>query len=218
MNRTRVIETESGIQQETTVRDFNLMQRDFKDKGLLQTKNIIAYGITAGNVAELGPGPGYLGLEWLKATEHTKLTGIEISPEMIKMAKKNSREYGLAERASYINGNVLDIPLDDASFDGVFSNGSLHEWKNPYTVLSEAHRILKPGGKLFICDLKRTINPLLSGLMKSRVNGKSMKNGLISSIRAAYTKPELLRLCEWSLFEHWSVEGNPFGLILKAEK
>ena len=214
----RVIETNEGIQAEATVHDFDLFQRGFRDRGMLETDSIIRSGISSGHAVEIGPGPGYLGLEWLKTTDRTTLSGIEISPAMIKTAEKNRADYGLFERAEYREGNALAIPLEDGFADHVFTNGSLHEWENPYLVLSEAHRILKPGGRLFISDLKRNINPLLAAMMKITVKGKAMKAGFSTSLQAAYTVDEMERLMEWSAFTAYRVSSNPFGLQITAIK
>ena len=218
MKRTREIETNEGIQAEATVADFNLMQRGFRDRGILETKAIIKSGINKGSAVEIGPGPGYLGLEWLASTCETDLIGVEISPTMIHQAETNRGEYKLDSRARYIKGTALSIPLDDETADNIFSNGSLHEWENPYVVLSEAYRILKPGGKLFVSDLKRNLNLPVTIIMRIGTKGAAMKEGLMSSIRAAYTKDELLRLCEWSAFTKYSVVEGLFGLELSAVK
>ncbi len=45
-----------------------------------------------------------------------------------------------------------------------------------------------------------------------------MKKGLLSSIQAAYTKNELLRLCEWSLFSDYNVKDDIFGITVTAHK
>ena len=218
MNRTRIIETNEGIQAEATVQDFNLFQRSFRDRGILETDSIIKSGISTGSVVEIGPGPGYLGLEWLKKTAGTRLTGIEISPAMIGQAEKNRTEYAMEERAVYIQGSALSIPLDNESADHVFSNGSLHEWENPYIVLAEIYRVLKPGGKLFISDLKRNMSCLIAAVMRFTVKGSVMKAGFISSLKASYTAGELKRLMEWSLFENFNVKESPFGLELTGVK
>ncbi|MDC7126557.1 MAG: class I SAM-dependent methyltransferase [Spirochaetales bacterium] len=218
MKRTRVIETNEGIQAEATVVNFNLMQRGHRDRGLLETQSIIKNGLNNGIAIEIGPGPGYLGLEWLKATKNTKLVGIEISKAMIQQAEKNRNEYNLTTRAEYKEGNAMSCPFEENTFDNAFSNGSLHEWENPLLVLSEIYRVLKPGGKLFISDLKRNSSLPVTIIMKSVTKGKAMKKGLITSIEAAYTKEELLRMCEWSVFENFSIKESPFGLELTAEK
>ena len=45
-----------------------------------------------------------------------------------------------------------------------------------------------------------------------------MKKGLLSSIQAAYTKDELLRLCELSLFNDYTVKDDIFGITVTACK
>ena len=69
MAQPRTPETDQGIQGAAIVETYDKMQRGLRDKGLLETKEVIANGVTQGLVLELGPGPGYLGLEWLKATK-----------------------------------------------------------------------------------------------------------------------------------------------------
>ena len=99
MHRPRVQETDLGIQGEFTVAIYDRMQRRFRDKGWMETQSVIKSGITAGAALEVGSGPGYLGLEWLKSTQDTTLTGLDISPDMIAVARRNAAEYGFAERA-----------------------------------------------------------------------------------------------------------------------
>ena len=218
MKRDRVIETICGIQSEDDTTDFNKMQKKLRDRGFLDTDSIIKSGISKGSAVEIGPGPGYLGLEWLKKTDNTRLTGIEISNAMIKHAEKNSRDYSLQDRVKYIEANALSIPLPDSSSDSVFSSGSLHEWENPLTVIDNIYRILKPGGKLFISDLKRNLSSAVTIIFYLTVKGKNMKKGLISSIKASYTKDELKRIMSSSLFNSFEVRENIFGINITAQK
>lgn len=94
----------------------------------------IKAGITSGSAFEIGPGPGYVGHEWLTQTKGTNLTGCEISKAMIDVAKKNAAHYNLSDRVHYVEGSGLHMPFTDSSFDAVFSNGSLHEWEDPAQV------------------------------------------------------------------------------------
>jgi ubiquinone/menaquinone biosynthesis C-methylase UbiE len=110
---------------------------------------------------EIGPGPGYLGLEWLKKTEGTRLKGLEISPDMIAIAERNAAEYGLQDRVTYVKGDGQQMSFEDNTFDAVFTNGSLHEWSQPNEVFDEVYRVLKPTGRYLISDLRREMNPLV---------------------------------------------------------
>ena len=91
MAQPRTPETDQGIQGAAIVETYDKMQRGLRDKGLLETNEVIANGVTQGLVLELGPGPGYLGLEWLKATKGTRLKGLDISPDMVEVARRNAR-------------------------------------------------------------------------------------------------------------------------------
>ena len=90
MTKQRVTETDSGIKGEFTVEIYDQMQKRFRDKNQIETKDIINSGITRGAALEIGPGPGYLGLEWLKHTRGTTLKGLDISADMIAVAQRNA--------------------------------------------------------------------------------------------------------------------------------
>ncbi len=120
MVKPRVKETDEGIQDEFTVEIYDQMLRRLRNKGWMETDQIIKSGIDNGLSLEVGPGPGYLGLEWLKKTNNTKLMGIEISPAMIKMATKNSEEYGFGKRVKYVKGDAQKMSFEDNYFDGIF--------------------------------------------------------------------------------------------------
>lgn len=161
MVKNRIPERNHGITGEAEVAEYDRFQKHLRDKGVLETDNTIKHGISYGTALEIGPGPGYLGLEWLKKTNNTKLTGLEISEDMKKLALKNSEEYGMENRVEYVIGNATkSFPFESATFDAVFSYGSLHEWTDPIPVFNEISRVLKTGGRLYISDLKPNINLL----------------------------------------------------------
>lgn len=208
----RIPETSEGIQGEFDVNLFNTFQKGMRDRGWIQTKQIIEFGIMQGHALEVGPGPGYLGLEWLKNTSGTQLTGLEISANMIAMAQNNARDYGIdAQRVMYVQGNAMNMPLDSNRFDAAFSNGSLHEWERPKDVLCEIARVLKPGGRFFISDLRRDSNPLIKWFLSASTI-KVMRPGLKTSLQAAYTKEELQRIVEATPLRGAHVYAGRIGL------
>ena len=218
MTRSRITETDQGIQGEFTVNVYDQMQRRLRDKGWIETKDIIKSGITKGLAVEIGPGPGYLGLEWLKNTQATTLKGLDISADMIPIAERNAKEYGLFERVEYVHSGGDKMPFDDEIFDAVFSNGSLHEWSEPENTFNEIWRVLKKGGRVFISDLRRDMFLVIKWFLWINTRPKEIRSGLITSINAAYTPDEFKNLIKGTKLEKCLVSGNPIGLKLTGVK
>ena len=218
MTKTRVPETNTGIQGEFTVAAYDQMQRHLRDKGWIETSALFKNGISGGHALEIGYGPAYLGLEWLKRCPDASLSGLDISPDMQALARHNALEYGLADRVDYRLGRGDQLPFADAGFDAVFTNGSLHEWEHPVQTFNEIWRVLKPGGRYFISDLRRDINSLVLMFLKAGTRPASMRSGLHSSIDAAYTPRELAELARGSSLKNGKVEANPIGLSLSGMK
>ncbi|MGD0173628.1 MAG: class I SAM-dependent methyltransferase [Anaerolineales bacterium] len=218
MVRQRIPETGDGIQGESIVADYDEMQRSLRDRGWIETKLLLDHGLLRGHALEVGPGPGYLGLEWLKHTTGTKLTGLDISPDMQALAKRNAQSYGIANRTDYRLGSGDGLPFPDASFDFVFTNGSLHEWANPKGTFDEIGRVLAPGGRYLISDLRRDLNPLAFAILWLGCRPGSMRSGLISSINAAYTASELPNLLAGTRLAGAKVESQFIGNLIYGVK
>ena len=218
MVKPRTIETNEGIQDQLTVEIFDEFARIMRDKGWNNVDSIIKAGITKGTALEIGPGPGYVGLEWLKRCPEATLVGCEISGAMIKLAEKNARDYGFEKRATYVTGNCMEMPFPDNSFDAVFSNGSLHEWEEPIKVFNEINRVLKPEGIFCITDMRRDVNPLLKWLIYSLTKPKEIRHGFLTSLNASYTVAEISELLNQSELKNTAVSKEFFGLCILGKK
>jgi arsenite methyltransferase len=77
--------------------------------------------------------------------------GIDLVPEMLNLAKENSRLVG-ADNVEFMEGSTEELPFPDASFDVVISNGVFNLVVNKVKALGEVFRVLKPGGRFMIAD------------------------------------------------------------------
>lgn len=178
---------------------------------------IISSGITSGLVLEVGSGPGYLGLEWLKSTEGTTLKCLDIDESMIATARKHANQYGLSDRVEYIKADASQMPFEDEHFDAVFSNCSLHEWAHPEPILNEISRVLRSGGQYCIVDLRRDMRPRVKRFLWAQTRPEEMRPTCLSAIEASYTVSEIRTMLARTKLLSWDIDENFWGFTISGQ-
>ena len=218
MTQPRVLETNQTISGRAYAEAFDRMQADLLKNGWLETGDLLRNCIITGCALEVGSGPGYFGLDWLQQTRDTRLVGLDISLDMVAIARNHTREFGLVDRAEHIIGSAEAIPFENNAFEAVFTTRSLHEWLNPKMVFAELWRVLKPGGRLFVSDLRRDLSRSACNFLYKRINSGLIRNTFKASIAAAYTKTDVMDLLAMSAFDRCAVVETPFGLQVAGVK
>lgn len=128
---------------------------DTIDVAMRRTNDIMAQraGIERGSqVLDVGSGYGATA-RFLAKTYGCWVVGINISPRENELAAERNRDAGLDDRIEIQYGDFHDLPHDDASFDVVWSQEALLHAADKPQVLSECHRVVRPGGRLAVSDL-----------------------------------------------------------------
>jgi len=97
---------------------------------------------------DMACGTGFLAIA-ASASGH-EVIGIDSSKFMIEEAKRCAGESG--SNAEFMKADACDLPFDDGSFDAVVIRNALWSFFDPRKALSEACRVLSPGGNLIIID------------------------------------------------------------------
>jgi len=100
-------------------------------------------------VVDLGCGPGHTAMAC--ARKAGRVIGIDVTPEMIVAAAALATQRGLTN-VEFRVGNVESLPFVSGTVDVVTSRVSAHHYNDVAKALSEAHRVLKPGGMLLVSD------------------------------------------------------------------
>ena len=138
--------------------------------------------------------------------------GVDMTPAMNMCAAAAAHEAGLSSIVDIRNGFYEQLPVEDASVDMVISNGVVNLAPDKQIVFAEIHRVLKPGGRLYLADV----------VVQRELTLEARNNPDLwaACIAGALTEPELgeiartagfrdTRVCErFDCFRNTRVEGK----------
>jgi ubiquinone/menaquinone biosynthesis C-methylase UbiE len=170
---------------------------------------------TGGSVLEVAPGPGYFAIELAKLGGR-HVTGLDISHTFVEIARQGAADAGVD--VEFRQGNVSAMPFPDASFDYLLCRAAFKNFSNPPAALAEMHRVLKPGGRALIIDLRRDVSRdaiyrELQQLKVGAFNAFLMRQIFrFMLIKRAYTKGEFRQLIADSPFHAGDIEESLIGV------
>jgi len=156
-------------------------------------------------ILDLGTGPGYLPIELALRDPAASVSGIDESPDMIRIASADARASRVTESVEFATGDPTNLPFPGRYFDLVVGVNVLHHWQQPLAVFEEVFHILTPGGQFWIYDYRRDVpQDVWESLQKHMpfYLRLALLFGPITSSKVAYSETDLLKMAEQTHFEN----------------
>ena len=159
-----------------------------KGNGTLENMGLRLMDIQSADVVlEIGFGNGRLISLIGNKIETGKIMGIEISKDMINLAKRKNNTLIEKKKLVIDEASVEKIPAQSEYFDKIFTANTIYFWPEVDKNIQEVKRVLKPGGK-FYCAIRPEKEMLAQGpinknrdIFKHLFSEESIKEFLISS-------------------------------------
>ncbi|MDD4531774.1 MAG: arsenite methyltransferase, partial [Candidatus Pacebacteria bacterium] len=126
-------------------------------------------------VLDLGSGVGIDAiLAARRVGEKGRVIGVDMTEEMIERARENTKKLGI-KNAEFILGEIENLPLEDNSVDTIITNCVINLTPDKAKTFSEAYRVLKPGGRIYLSDIV-----LLEELTEEQRNNEGLISGCVA--------------------------------------
>ena len=172
-------------------------------------------------VLEVAPGPGYFAIELAKLGGY-RVTGLDISHTFVEIARRNAAEAGVD--VDFRHGNASSMPFENESFDFLLCREAFKNFSQPVRALQEMYRVLKPGGRALIIDLRRdvprrSVSQAVDEMRLGRVNTLMVKLTFrFMLLKRAYTRDEFERMLAETRFEGIGIKEERLGLEVSLQR
>jgi len=141
--------------------------------------------------------------------------GVDLSQDMVRIARKKAEEAGV--QVDFQQGNSSNLPFPAETFEFLVCRAAFKNFAQPVKALREMHRVLKPGGRALIIDLRRDASP---AMVSDAVNGMHLGavNRVITKLtfrfmllKNAYTKEHFEQMLAQTQFSKTKIVESGIG-------
>ncbi|MCH8049147.1 bifunctional demethylmenaquinone methyltransferase/2-methoxy-6-polyprenyl-1,4-benzoquinol methylase UbiE [Patescibacteria group bacterium] len=115
-------------------------------------------------VLDVATGTGDVALALIKRSCVDSVVGLDVSEEMLKIAKRKIEKRHREHAITLVHGDALDLPFLDASFDAVTIAFGIRNVTDVSKALQEMQRVVKSGGRVLILEFSLPASPLIKKL------------------------------------------------------
>jgi ubiquinone/menaquinone biosynthesis C-methylase UbiE len=170
-------------------------------------------------VLEVAPGPGYLAMAMARLG--LAVVGLDISRSFVRIAAERASTAGVA--AEFRHGDAAAMPFAASEFDFVVCRAAFKNFADPAGALAEIHRVLKPGGRALIIDMRgNTSDAEIADFARSYGHGAldrlTMRLVFRGLRKRAYTAQALDGLAAQVPFVRRAIVEESIGMELRLDK
>ena len=196
---------------------YDAMEHGEVDNAFVE--RVLALGAKSGHFLDVGTGPAQIPILLAQRCPEIRITAIDLSKEMLKIAKRHIASAALTSRITLEQVDAKALPYPDNTFDGIISNSIVHHIHDSLRAMQEMSRVVKPGGLVLIRDLVRPETPEAAQAFVDTYAAEDtpyQQKLYYDSFLAAFTIAEINEMLEQmdlqgaivvqSTDRHWSVE------------
>lgn len=106
-------------------------------------------------ILDMGTGTAQIPIELCRQYSGAQVVAVDLAENMLKLARENVARVGLEDRIRLVHCDAKGLHFGDHTFAAVISNSIVHHIPEPFHVLAELVRVVKPNGMIFVRDLLR---------------------------------------------------------------
>lgn len=136
---------------------------------------------------DVAGGTGDISFRFLKRASGANAIVLDLTEPMLAEGRKRAENVGISGQLKWVVGDAMALPFEDDSFDVYTISFGIRNVTDPQKALSEAYRVLKPGGRIMVLEFSHIPNDLLQWFYdKYSFNVIPRLGQIIASDRSSY--------------------------------
>ncbi|NNK78945.1 MAG: bifunctional demethylmenaquinone methyltransferase/2-methoxy-6-polyprenyl-1,4-benzoquinol methylase UbiE [Litoreibacter sp.] len=173
---------------------------------------------------DVAGGTGDIAFRFLKRAGDAKAVVLDMTESMLVEGRKRADAEAMADRLDWIVGDAMALPFEDNSFDVYTISFGIRNVTRIPDALSEAYRVLRPGGRLMVLEFSQLPNPMMQKaydlysfnviprMGKVIANDSESYQYLVESIRKFPDQDTFATMIRTAGFENVSYRNMTFGV------
>ena len=173
---------------------------------------------------DVAGGTGDISFRFLQRASGANATVLDLTEPMLAEGRKRAETVGISGQLEWIVGDAMALPFEDDSFDVYTISFGIRNVTDPQKALSEAYRVLKPGGRIMVLEFSHIPNNLLQwfydkysfnvipSLGQIIAGDRTSYQYLVESIRKFPKQESFLKLVNAAGFENTKYRNLTMGV------